>query len=190
MPRPNLRGLETEDWDERVADLQFRDAHEHAVGHGVAVEAFHDPDGACRRITTRWIPSAEVERVAPAQLEGVELEMESLAALADGKAARAALSGLVEQYRAWIETQRGEIPGAPPRRAETGLELLERARAVADRIAAGIACLDDPQVLQAFRVANRGDGDSGAPPFRGVRGRRTPRPSTRRAGGRSSSRSS
>ena len=26
VPRPNLRSLESNDWDERVADLQYRDA--------------------------------------------------------------------------------------------------------------------------------------------------------------------
>ena len=35
VPRPNLRGLESDDWDERVADLQYRDICEYAVGHGV-----------------------------------------------------------------------------------------------------------------------------------------------------------
>src|SRR5207245_10079106 len=35
VPRPNLRGLQSEDWDERVADLQYRDVGEFAVGHGV-----------------------------------------------------------------------------------------------------------------------------------------------------------
>jgi hypothetical protein len=39
VPRPNLRSLESDDWDERVADLQYRDACEYAVGHSVATEA-------------------------------------------------------------------------------------------------------------------------------------------------------
>ena len=39
LPGPNLRSLESDDWDERVADLQYRDACEFAVGHNVATEA-------------------------------------------------------------------------------------------------------------------------------------------------------
>ena len=39
MARPNLAGLASEDWDERVADLQYRDCFEWAVGHGVATRA-------------------------------------------------------------------------------------------------------------------------------------------------------
>jgi hypothetical protein len=36
VPRLNLRGLQSEDWDERVADLQYRDTCEYSVGHGVS----------------------------------------------------------------------------------------------------------------------------------------------------------
>jgi len=68
VSRPNLRGLETDDWDERVADLQYREAFEFAVGHGVSTQVILDPDGGCRRVRTRWIPSAEVERVDPAEI--------------------------------------------------------------------------------------------------------------------------
>ena len=36
IARPNLRSLESDDWDERVADLQYREACEFSVGHSVA----------------------------------------------------------------------------------------------------------------------------------------------------------
>ena len=43
VPRPNLRGAVdgelADEWDERVADLQFRDVFEYAVGHGVSAAA-------------------------------------------------------------------------------------------------------------------------------------------------------
>lgn len=48
IPRPNLKGHVTEEWDERVADLQYRDVYEFAVGHGIATHAQVDADGACR----------------------------------------------------------------------------------------------------------------------------------------------
>src|SRR5262249_33260425 len=98
VPRPNLRGLESGDWDERVADLQYRDVGELAGGPGISTRAVRDGKGACRELHTRWIPSAEVERVAPSPIAGVELGMEKLAALADGAAAGAALSALVAHY--------------------------------------------------------------------------------------------
>lgn len=34
VPRPDLRGAMAEEWDERVADRHYADAHEYATGHG------------------------------------------------------------------------------------------------------------------------------------------------------------
>ena len=44
VPRPDLRSLESQDWDERVADLHYRDAFEFAVGHSVATAALLSDD--------------------------------------------------------------------------------------------------------------------------------------------------
>jgi hypothetical protein len=155
VSRPNLRGVESNDWDELVADLQYRDVCEYAVGHGISTQAILDEKRECREVHTRWIPSAEVEHVAPARIEGVELEMEKLAALTDGAAAKEKLSALVTQYRAWIGKQRGAVPSKPKRRAETAAELLSRAETAASRIEAGIKLLQDARVLEAFRIANK-----------------------------------
>jgi len=155
VPRPDVRGLEAEDWDERVADLQYRDAFEFAVGHGVATRAHVGPGGHCRAVQTAWVPQAEVERVAPERIDGLELGMEALAQLADGTEARARLGGLVTRYRQWIDAQAAALAGLPPRRRATAEELLRRALVAASRVDAGIALLADPTVLEAFRLANR-----------------------------------
>jgi hypothetical protein len=154
-PRPNLRGLDSDDWDERVADLQYHDACEFAVGHNVATRAEVGPDGSCFRVETRWIPGAEVERVAPVRIDGVELGMEALAALPDAETARTKLAPMVAHYRAWIAAQHARIPDKPKNRRETGGELLRQAEFAAKRIEAGIALLHDPAVFDAFRLANR-----------------------------------
>jgi hypothetical protein len=154
VPRPNLRSLESDDWDERVADLQYREACEFAVGHSVATEAVLT-DCHCHAVRTCWIPSAEVERVAPAELPDIELSMDGLSQLTNGADAQAKLGNLMTQYRTWIEDQRGTMPQSPHRRRETGQELLQRAQVVAHRIEEGIALLKDPQCLEAFRIANR-----------------------------------
>lgn len=102
VPRPDLRGTATgelaDEWDERVADLQFRDAFEYAVGHGVSATAKVENDSRCFEVRTTWIPTAEVERVAPANIPDVELGMEALGALADAAEASAKLSPLVTQF--------------------------------------------------------------------------------------------
>jgi hypothetical protein len=155
VPRPNLTGLDSDDWDACVADLQYSDAFEHAVGHNVSTRPVIDADGQCREVHTRWIPAAEVERVAPAPISGVELGMESLAALGDGADARQKLGGLVTCYRQWIDSQKPRVPASPKKRKQTADDLLKRAGIAADRIENGINLLTDPVVLDAFRTANR-----------------------------------
>ena len=161
VPRPNFRGLDTDDWDEQVADLQYRDVYEYAVGHGVATNAVLEADALseardiCHEVSTCWIPSAEVERVAPSPIEGVELSMEALAQLTDSADARQKLEPLVTNYRQWISEQRAAIPSGPSKRAQTGKELLDRAEVAAKRIEAGIQLLNDPMALDAFKIANR-----------------------------------
>jgi hypothetical protein len=152
VSRPNLRGLEQEDWDERVADLQYADCYEFAVGHGVATNA-REEGGKCNLVSTVWIPSAEVKKVEAAVIP-VERRMEELAAIEDSAAMRKALEPLLAEYAAWIEKQKEKLP-SDVRRREIGEELLNRARQAKDRIAAGISCLDDRNILDTFRLMNR-----------------------------------
>lgn len=153
VPRPNLRGLHHEDADERIADLQYRDACEFSVGHGVATHA-QAGGGRCHAVQTTWIPCAEVQRVEPASMKDVTLSMEDLGAAKSVGQVQAMLAGLGEQYTAWINEQRRQIPGER-RRAEVANDLLDRCKLAGNRIAAGIAALSLPQVLDAFCIANR-----------------------------------
>ena len=159
VARPDPRGESastlTDEWDEQVADLQYRDVFEFSVGHGVAATATLQPDGTCKQVQSVWIPSAEVERVEPARIGEVTLNMEALGALVDGADAATKLSPLVKQYRDWIAVQRTKYPGLTPRRATTASEFLNDAEHAAGRIEAGIALLSNPEVLEAFRIANR-----------------------------------
>ncbi len=155
VARPNLRGLELDDPDERVNDLLFRNDFEYAVGHGVSTHAHLEADGSCKKVTTRWIPDAEVERVAPAEIKGVELEMETLAALKDGADVQAKLGPLVTQYKLWIEQQNNATKLPVARRQEVAEVLINKARVAAKRIGEGIELLNDPQALEAFRIANK-----------------------------------
>ncbi|MEI9975264.1 MAG: DISARM system helicase DrmA [Ignavibacteriota bacterium] len=152
VARPDLRGLASDDWDDRIADLQYRDTGEYAVGHNVATEAIL-ADGHCQAVRTCWVPTAEVERVAPAPIAGVELKMDALAALADFADAQAKLNPLVTEYRSWISAQ--TVPTLSAKRQETADGLQSKARVAADRIAQGIALLEDPQCLAAFQLANK-----------------------------------
>ena len=153
-PRYNPRGLDSDDWDERLADLHYRDAVEYAVGHNVSVHAV-TADGECRRVRTEWMPQTAVERVEPSHIPDVEFDMEALGALNDAVDAKHSLNPLVSAYRVWIEGQREHAQAFSGRRREVANELVSRATRVAARIQTGIDLLNDPDLLDAFRIANR-----------------------------------
>ncbi len=158
VARPDLRGVISSDPDERVADLQYRDAFEYAVGHGVSARAVPVKNAGCRSVETAWIPRCEVERVehrnAPAN---ATLEMERLASVRDAAEARSLIEPLIQAYREWIGKQ--PVPtgssAMDKRRADVATKMLSRASVVAGRIEQGLNELADPDVLEAFRLANK-----------------------------------
>lgn len=144
------------DWDQAVNALQFRDAREYGVGHNVGVAVDLDGAGNCSRLRTTWIPQATVEKVVPRADVGCELAMEELDRLANqGFAAiRGALMPLVERYDAWIEEQ-AAVAGLNAQQQGTAEQLLANARSQAQRIARGIEALAEPDIRDAFAIANR-----------------------------------
>ena len=154
IARPNLHSLESDDWDERVADLQFRNSFEFSVGHSVSTDSVVE-DGVCRIVRTCHLPTAEVEKVAPAKIDWVTLNMETLAFLRDGQDAMEQLGGFASSYESWIEKQKKSLSGLSQRRQEIASELLRRAGLAAKRIRAGIELLAQDDCMEAFRLANK-----------------------------------
>ena len=154
-PQPNLQGIDSNDWDVTVADLQYRDCFEFAVGHSIATTA-NVVDERCHEVRTCWLPEAEVEKTAVPPLDdAVELSMLTLSVLKDSDDAQRALGGFSPAYRAWIDGQRELAPTTPEQRAKTSRDLLANAECAAGRIQEGVDLLSDPVVLDAFRIANR-----------------------------------
>lgn len=154
IARPDPRGYHATDADERLADLHYRDVAELAVGHNVSAD-WTIADGTSRAICTTWIPAAIVPRIVSADDVGCVLGMAELGALPDFAAAQVALTGLTKSYNDWIDQQRKSLGHLEPRRREVADGLLGKASLAAQRIEDGIACLADPTVLDAFRIANR-----------------------------------
>ena len=154
VPRPDPHSLESEDWDERLADLHYHDVVEYAVGHNVST-LVEITDSECRRVHTEWMPQTSVDRVEPSPIANVEFGMEALGSLDNATTAKEMLDPLVTQYRDWIDKQSTEMQALSGRRREVAEELVKRASQAADRIQAGITLLADPDVLDAFCIANR-----------------------------------
>ncbi len=154
VPRPNRRDEGSDDLDDRVADLQFRDRVEWAVGHGVATEPLREGERVVGARTV-WIPRAEVRPVVSTDLDALSTEMDALATVPDGATLRTMLRPLVDAYGAWIDAQRA-VALDTPRRAETRDLLMGDAMSARDRIAEGLDLLaahDD--LFAAFVLANR-----------------------------------
>jgi hypothetical protein len=159
VPRHDLSAYRSEDDDQRIADLHYRDEVEYAVGRNTSA-GWEAPDGAStvRRAWTDPLPVAEVERVAPNEdIPGVEFGMEALAELAvgNGTALVAKLAGLPAQYGNWIKRQHALLEGLPERRRETAARLIAGMATAEQRIAAGLQRLGtDERTRLAFRIAN------------------------------------
>jgi hypothetical protein len=154
VPRPNIGDEDSDRWDDRVADLQFRERCEYAVGHNIAVEVV-SREHPVTRVKTTWLPSHEVRHVVAHHEDGVTVAMDDLAQLADGDDARRKLARLPEAYGAWIGRQRQRNVGEG-RRPDTRHELMDKADDARKRIEAGIELLStDAQVRRAFCLANK-----------------------------------
>lgn len=159
LNQPDLRGLgnrDVQDWDERLADLQYRDTQDYGVGHGVATHSFPDASGSCHSIKTQWLPRHEVEHVAPSQIGGVEFGMQALADCSKPADLAPLLQPLVDQYQQWIKEQEAGLTNLSAERKKTALTALADAKAAADRIGRGIkAITNDEASFTAFQIANR-----------------------------------
>lgn len=147
------------DWDDFVADLQYRDDSEFAVGHNVSVVASLE-NGFCQRISTTWLPQAEVPRVAPATFENVELTMEAISSADSVSVIQGMLNPMVTAYENWIKVQEEKYQSEQTivnhsKRLQVTKELLNNAHRACDRIARGLALLEDPDIFEAFKIANR-----------------------------------
>lgn len=158
FPRHDLSGYGSADEDAALADLHYRDLAEYAVGRGVSAGWHQDPDGIVRAVFSDHLPQAEVERVEPQKIGGVEFGMEALAKLAhgDGVVLVAALAELPARYDRWVADQAATIAGIDgPRRRSTAERLIEEARVAGRRIADGLELLrSDPRARRAFEAMN------------------------------------
>jgi hypothetical protein len=153
VPRPDPRGGNNNDWEEDVANLQYRNDYEYAVGHNVSVLT-NVTNGICQEVCTTWIPTAEVPRVAPVTIPGVSLGMEALADAPDAATIRQMVGAIVTAYADWIAHQR-QVPQSDPSCAKVADDLLNQADSARKRIELGLQSLDDSDVLAAFKIANR-----------------------------------
>lgn len=151
--RPDVTDERSDEFDDRVNDVQLRNRREWAVGHGISarVDATSRP---VTRVETDWLPRVQVLPVEARKLSDVTVQMEELAALSSPVAAEAALLPLVTAYRMWANAQTAVDVGSDDRR-DTRDGLVVGALRAAGRIEDGIRLLGKaPDVFDAFRWMN------------------------------------
>ncbi|MHB9145736.1 MAG: DISARM system helicase DrmA [Symbiobacteriia bacterium] len=142
-------------------DLLYRHEKAFAVGHGTSVQWEADPQRSDRavKLETVTIPEYEVPRMIPLPWRGAgSLDMQVLADLPNGEAVYESLAPLLDAYDQWIQARTQELAGLAlddrlRNRAEEHRKQWERSL---NRMRTGLDLIvDDPQVCEAFRFANR-----------------------------------
>ena len=151
-------GYGSEDFDLRLADLQYRDVRSWATGHNTSGD-WDEPDtaGMVRRVFTSTMPCQTVDRMKPVNDPGVEHGMEALASMArDPERLRGALGGIAPGYRDFADMEAGKKDGLiGERHREVAGQLLANIDRACARIEAGIERLgNDPVAREAFRIMN------------------------------------
>jgi hypothetical protein len=159
-PKDDRASYDSDDLDQRLADLHYADVASYATGHNTSGDwADVDSDGLVTRVFTNPVPQQTVEKLGfTRQVPGVERGMEALAQAASSAATLAAvLEPLPLAYAAWANDRAKEVAkldGA--KRQEVAQLCLDDIATAKDRIAQGIERLvNDPVSLEAFSIMNR-----------------------------------
>lgn len=158
--RDDRSAYEAADFDERLADLHYRDVCSYAVGHNTSGD-WADPNtgGRVTCVFTNPIPTQEVEKLgADIDIPNVERSMEKLAEAAkDVTALQKALNALPQAYGIWAKAQAALVPSLDgTRRQEIAQKCLADIEIARQRIESGIALLSsDATSREAFEIMNR-----------------------------------
>ncbi|MER5840926.1 helicase-related protein [Streptomyces prasinus] len=162
------RGARDASHDPEVATsrLLHRHAPTFAVGHGCAAEWDWSPPpigmtdsvrGAVTEVRSSFVPSVEVLLTdSNPEIDTSALSMIGLAERSDSEVL-AALDALADGYERWIERKEIEASAlVDPTYGEPARDRIKDCREALGRIRTGIGLLGSkPEVMQAFRLANR-----------------------------------
>lgn len=157
----------SDDGEMASLELLYRHRRAFALGHGTAGDWNRDETlselGCTDRVSTASVPTYDLKPIK-AREAGVDAPLElSMGFLATGGAdggdagILAALRGMADDYRNWIEQTERELPDTLSDSLKNAAETnLANCRRCLDRMVEGIGVLAaDPQAMLAFRLMNR-----------------------------------
>ncbi|MEH7537436.1 helicase-related protein [Bacillus toyonensis] len=147
--------------EEASTELLYRNEDVYAFGHGCAAN-WEQNSKNIQQLSTTFMPEYEALSMTPnvfVNQEGEEVELEikmsDLAGLSSDAPPRKILNPLIKGYREWIETKWREIDNVPRRLKFIAEKHLKLCKESLDRMEKGLELLEDPQILEAFRLANK-----------------------------------
>ncbi len=141
--------------DQEVGYL-YRKVRNPAVGHGTAVEWTANDSGQIRQIKSAAIPRF-FGKVLTTEVDGKKISMMDMATAEKSVIGRE-LQELVDGYGEWIRSNSLLDSGDNPKFQDPLNRMVSRAEHIKERMQTGLDLLMDeshPEVLEAFRIANR-----------------------------------
>jgi len=147
--------------EEQELELQYKNRHIYAVGHGAAVN-WDMKDGAITEIRTEFMPAVEVPQVTADVGSGGDPVLSLSYLSSDGDTENLSdgvlddLDRFVDEYLIWIAGQQDLTNGLEPDEKSVGSRITERMVIASRRMKSGVDLLRrDRLAAQAFRLANR-----------------------------------
>jgi hypothetical protein len=158
LPYPGVP-TEQRDQEEQEIDLLYRQTQTFAIGHGCAAVWAPTSGDRCGTVHGSALPVIETPSVTPDIVDAagkpVEVGMNILAGLVEGRDGFDDLARIIDGYRAWITAREQEAALLPDHHQAAAERHLALCRRAAERMQDGVIYLKErPQALAAFRLAN------------------------------------
>ncbi|PGS54244.1 helicase-related protein [Bacillus sp. AFS041924] len=146
--------------EEASTELLYRNEGVYAFGHGCAAD-WEQNSKKVQLLSTTFMPEYEALSMTPNVFvnqdgEQVELEikMSDLAGLSSNKSPEEILNPLIQGYQDWIDKKSTEVDKVPKLLQTIARKHLELCQESLSRMKKGLKLLKEPQILEAFRLAN------------------------------------
>ncbi|UZD48718.1 DEAD/DEAH box helicase [Peribacillus frigoritolerans] len=146
--------------EEASTELLYRNEGVYAFGHGCAAN-WEQNSTNVQQLSTTFMPEYEALSMTPnvfvnqkGKKVELEIKMSDLAGLSSNESPGKILNPLIEGYKEWIEKKSTEVDNVPDLLQPIAIKHLKLCKESLDRMKKGLKLLEDPQILEAFRLAN------------------------------------
>ncbi len=143
--------------EEQELELQYKEKHIYAVGHGAAVD-WEVADGKVTKIYSNFLPAVEVPQVTAnvADDGNSVLNLAHLAACDVERGIWVELALFIDNYSTWVSAQNHKLAGIEPDEQTTAARITKRMKTAVQRMVRGVSLLcSDPLAATAFKLTNQ-----------------------------------